>query len=78
MNFNKQRLLFIAGYVTTSIWGLLMFVAIRTEPYNYNDASYSYLTGVIMVDIILTTGPLGVVFAVDRYYSKKEKQHAIQ
>lgn len=77
MNFNKKKLLFITGYTLTSFWGVLILTIIVTDPYYANDLnqkSLGYLIGAIAGLLFVLTGPLGAVFAIDRYLKSKEQK----
>lgn len=76
---NKRKFLINIGYIGTSIWGILMFATIVTDPFNatyLNGGNTGQLVGGILGLLITILGPLGVVFAIDRHFKNKEKKHA--
>lgn len=81
MNFkinSPKKIILSISYVLASIWGILFFTAIMTDPQeNLNGLSLYSLIGALFSLILLITSPLGCVFAVDRYFQNKEKKHAV-
>jgi len=74
-----RQFLFTLGYVGTSIWGILILVSIITDPYtiNLNNSGIVYFTGAVFGMILIMTGPLGIVFALDRHLQKEKLKHAV-
>jgi len=72
--FDKRKVVFYTAYTVTSIWGLAILVTIMTNPLDYSNLSIGGFIGAVFGALLLLLGPLGVVFAVDRYLKNRNKR----